>query len=124
MQRYGEISDKVTWISTRDFMQKVRYAYGYNTETPYEFLEEEYQAELYGCGRQLIFVSLNLDSADLVRSGSIIRLFLNAGEAHESCGSNGKIAVLYSFWAEDWILIIIHFQIAGSSQYILTFSPS
>ncbi|MBP7039056.1 MAG: hypothetical protein KBB30_09150, partial [Bacteroidales bacterium] len=78
---YGrKFFDKSYVDLTADFMQKVRYAYGYNTETPYEFLKKNIRLSYIDAGASLSFVSLNLDSADLSYDlGVSYDYFRNAG---------------------------------------------
>ena len=58
-------SDKSYIDLSADFLQKTRYAYGYNTEVPFEFLKKDIRLNYYDVGGKFSVASLNLDSADL-----------------------------------------------------------
>lgn len=126
---YGrKFFDKSYVDLTADFMQKVRYAYGYNTETPYEFLKKNIRLSYIDAGASLSFVSLNLDSADLSYDlGVSYDYFRNAGDGNMNhVGFNGKMAALYKgFYLGG--LDIDHYTLSKSlgidPKYILTFSP-
>ncbi|HNY53324.1 MAG TPA: hypothetical protein PK727_07640 [Bacteroidales bacterium] len=127
---YGrKFFDKSYVDLTADFMQKVRYAYGYNTETPYEFLKKNIRLSYIDAGASLSFVSLNLDSADLSYDlGVSYDYFRNAGDGNMNhVGFNGKMAALYKGFYLGGGLDIDHYTLSKSlgidPKYILTFSP-
>ncbi len=121
--------DKSYLDLSADFMQKARYAYGYNTEVPYEFLKKNIRLSYLDAGARLSLASLNLDSADLSYDlGVSYDYFRNAGEGNMNhIGFNGKMAALYEGFYLGSGLDISHYTLSKSlgidPKYILTLSP-
>lgn len=121
--------DKSYLDLSADFMQKARYAYGYNTEVPYEFLKKNIRLSYLDAGARLSFASLNLDSADLSYDlGVSYDYFRNAGEGNMNhVGFKGKMSALYEGFYLGSGLDIDHYTLSKSlgldPRYILTLSP-
>jgi len=121
--------DKSYLDLSADFIQKARYAYGYNTEVPYEFLKKNIRLSYLDAGASLSLASLNLDSADLSYDlGVSYDYFRNAGEGDMNhIGFTGKMAALYEGFYLGSGLDIDHYTLSKSlgidPKYILELSP-
>lgn len=121
--------DKSYLDLSASFVQNARYAYGYDTEVPYEFLKKNIRLSYLDAGARFAFASLNLDSADLSYDlGVSYDYFRNAGEGNMNhVGFNGKMAALYEGFYMGSGLNIDHYTLSKSlgidPKYILTLSP-
>jgi len=121
--------DKSYLDLSADFIQKARYAYGYNTEVPHEFLKKNIRLSYLDAGASLSLASLNLDSADLSYDlGVSYDYFRNAGEGDMNhIGFTGKMAALYEGFYLGSGLDIDHYTLSKSlgidPKYILELSP-
>jgi hypothetical protein len=112
-----------------DFIQKARYAYGYNTEAPYEFLKKDIRLSYLDAGAKFSLASLNLDSADLSYDlGVSYDYFRNAGEGNMNhVGFKGLMSALYEGFYLGSGLDIDHYTLSKSlgmdPKYIFTLSP-
>jgi hypothetical protein len=112
-----------------DFLQNVRYAYGYDTEVPFEFIKKNIKLNYYDAGGRFSFASLNLDSADLAYDlGVSFDFFHNAGdETLSHVGFTGKMSGLYQGFYVGSGLKIDHYRLSESlgldPKYILTLNP-
>jgi len=112
-----------------NFLQKSRYAYGYNTEEPYDFLKKDVKLGYYDVGAVASFSSLNLDSTDFSYNFGLGYDYFNdtREQTMNHVGFTGSMSKLYQGFYVGSGLNIDHFRLYGSSdlepKYILTLSP-
>jgi len=112
-----------------DFLQKTRYAFGYNTEVPFVFLKKDIKLNYYDLGGKFSLASLNLDSADLAYDlGFSYGFFSNADMGKMNhVGFAGKMSGLYQGFYVGSGLNIDHYKLSESldlePKYILSLSP-
>jgi hypothetical protein len=114
---------------TADFLQKRRYAYGYNTEEAFEFVKKYIKLDYYNLGGAFSLASLNLDSADLSYDlGISYDFFHNTRErTMNHIGFAGKMSRLYQGFYVGSGLNIDHYRLSESldlePKYIFSVSP-
>lgn len=112
-----------------NFMQKTRYAYGYDTGEPYEFLKNDVRLGYYNAGASAVFSSFNRDSADLAYNfGLSYDYFNNTSErAMNHIGFVGEMSKLYQGFYVGSELKIDHYTLSKSldldPKYILMLDP-
>jgi hypothetical protein len=112
-----------------DFLQKTRYAYGYNTAEPYTFVKKDIKTGFYDAGAAASFASLNLDSTDFSYDfGLAYDYYRNTQErAMNHVGFNGSMSKLYQGFYVGSDLKIDHYRFSESvgldSKYIFTLNP-
>ena len=122
-------STRVTSIFQQIFLQKARYAYGYNTEVPFEFNKKDIRLNYYDVGGKFSLASLNLDSADLSYDlGFSYDFFNNSSERNMNhVGFTGKMSGLYQGFYVGSALKIDHYKLSESldlkPKYILSLNP-
>jgi len=111
------------------FQQKIRYAYGYDTDVPFEFIKKNIKLGYYDVGALASFSSLNLDSADLSYNfGLSYDFFRHTSEkTMHHIGFNGEMSRLYQGFYIGSELKIDHYRFAVSHdlepKYLLFFNP-
>lgn len=112
-----------------NFMQKTRYAYGYDTGEPYEFLKKDVRLGYYNAGASAVISSFNRDSADLAYNfGLSYDYFNNTSErAMNHIGFGGEMSKLYQGFYVGSELKIDHYTLSKSldldPKYILMLDP-
>lgn len=112
-----------------NFLQKSRYAYGYNTAQPYDFIKKDIKTGYYDVGAAASFSSLNLDSTDFSYNfGLAYDFFHNTKErTMNHVGFTGSMSRLYQGFYVGSGLNIDHYRLSESldldPKYILTLSP-
>jgi hypothetical protein len=112
-----------------NFLQKIRYAYGYNTEVPFEFIKKNIKLNYYDVGGKFSLASLNLDSADLSYDlGLSYDFFHNTSErTMNHVGFAGKMSGIYQGFYVGSGLNIDHYRLSESldlePKYIFSVSP-
>jgi hypothetical protein len=112
-----------------NFLQRTRYAYGYNTEVPFEFNKKDIKLNYYDAGGKFSLASLNLDSADLSYDfGLSYDFFHNTSERKMNhIGFTGKMSGLYQGFYVGSALKIDHYKLSEildlEPKYILSLSP-
>lgn len=112
-----------------NFLQKTRYAYGYNTEVPFDFIKKDIKLNYYDVGGKFSLASLNLDSADLSYDlGLSYDFFHNTSErTMNHVGFAGKMSGIYQGFYVGSGLNIDHYRLSESlnlePKYIFSVSP-
>jgi len=112
-----------------NFLQRVRYAYGYNTEELFNFNKQDIKFNYYDAGGAASFRSLNLDSTDLTYDfGLSYDYFHDTNErTMNRLGFSGTMSKLYKGFNIGSGLQIDHYRLSDSinldPKYILNFSP-
>ncbi|MDP4222460.1 MAG: hypothetical protein Q8868_04030 [Bacteroidota bacterium] len=112
-----------------DFIQKNRYAYGYNTETPYDFIKKDIKLGYFDIGADASFSSLNLDSTDFsYRFGIHYDYFKYASDQTMGhAGFIGTMSKLYKGFYVGASLGFDHYKPSDSlylkSKYIFSIAP-
>jgi hypothetical protein len=112
-----------------NFLQKTRYAYGFDTGEPYEFLKKDVRLDYYNAGASAVFSSVNLDSTDLAYNfGLSYDYFNNTRErAMNHIGFGGEMSKLYHGFYLGSELKIDHYTLSKSldldPKYILMLDP-
>ncbi len=112
-----------------NFLQKSRYAYGYNTGEPFDFLKKDIKLGYYDVGAVASFSSLDLDSTDVSYNfGLGYDFFHNTRErTMNHVGFTGSMSSLYQGFYVGSGLNIDHYRLSESlnlePKYILTLSP-
>jgi len=112
-----------------DILQKTRYAYGYDTEVPFEFLKKDIRQNYYDVGGKFSVASLNLDSTDLSYNlGLSYDFFKNADiGSMNHLGFTARMSSLYQGFYVGSGLEIDHYTLSQSldlePKYILSLSP-
>jgi hypothetical protein len=112
-----------------NFLQKTRYAYGYNTAEPYSFVKEDIKTGYYDAGAAASFSSLNIDSTDLsFNYGLAYDYYHNTyDQGMNHVGFNGSMSKLYQGFYVGSDLNIDHYRFSGSvdldSKYIFSLNP-
>jgi hypothetical protein len=112
-----------------NFLQKSRYAYGYNTNEPYSFVKKDIKSGYYDIGAALSFASLNLDSTDYSYNfGLAYDFFHNVNDrTMNHVGFNGSMSKLYQGFYVGSELKIDHYRFPESlnldPKYILSLNP-
>jgi hypothetical protein len=112
-----------------NFLQKTRYAYGYDTEVPFEFIKKGIRLNYYDVGGKFSVASLNLDSADLSYDlGLSYDFFHNTvDQTMNHIGFTAKMSRLYQGFYVGSGLNIDHYRLSESlnlePKYIFSVSP-
>ena len=127
---YGKRFFRKSYIDlSADFLQKTRYAYGYNTAEPFEFIKKDIKLGYYDAGATASFSSLNLDSADLSFDfGLAYDFFHNTRDrTMNHIGFKGSMSRLYQGFYVGSGIKIDHYRLSESldlePKYILSLSP-
>lgn len=121
--------DKSSFDVSANFLQKVRYAYGYNTEEPFSFDKQDIKLNYYDLGGVASYSSLNLDSTDLAYDfGLSYDYFHDTKErTMNHIGFSGAMSKLHKGFYIGGALDIDHYRLSDSinldPKYILSFSP-
>ena len=112
-----------------NFLQKSRYAYGYNTADPFDFIKKDIKTGYYDAGAALSFSSLNLDSTDFSYNfGLSYDYFHNTMDRTMNLvGFKGSLSKLYQGFYVGSELQIDHYRLGESldldPKYILSLNP-
>jgi hypothetical protein len=112
-----------------NFLQKVRYAYGYNTDELFNFNKQDIKHNYYDAGGTVSYSSLNLDSTDLAYDfGLTYDYFHDTNErTMNHLGFSGAMSKLHKGFYIGSGLQIDHYRLSDSinldPKYILSFSP-
>ncbi|MBS1231898.1 MAG: hypothetical protein H6R35_736, partial [Bacteroidetes bacterium] len=106
-----------------------RYAYGYNTAEPFEFIKKNIKLDYYDAGATASFSSLNLDSSDLSFDfGLAYDFFHNTRDrTMNHIGFKGSMSRLYQGFYVGSGIKIDHYRLSESldlePKYILSLAP-
>ncbi len=112
-----------------DFAQKNRFAYGYDTETPYDFIKKDVKLGYFDIGADASFSSLNLDSTSFsYRFGIHYDYFHYASDmTMNHTGFSGTMSKLYEGFYVGARLGFDHYKPSDSlylkSKYIFSIAP-
>jgi hypothetical protein len=112
-----------------NFLQRNRYAYGYNTEEPYDFIKKDVKLGYWDFGASASYSSLNLDSADFsYRFGVNYDFFNNTTErTMHHVGFAGSMSKLYKGFYAGASVGFDHYKLSESldlkPKYIFSISP-
>ena len=112
-----------------NFLQKVRYAYGYNTDELFNFNKQDIKHNYYDAGGTVSYSSLNLDSTDLAYDfGLTYDYFHDTNErTMNHLGFSGAMSKLHKGFYIGSGLQIDHYRLSDSinldPKYILSFNP-
>jgi len=112
-----------------NFLQRNRYAYGYNTEEPYDFIKNNVKLGYWDLGAAASYSSLNLDSADFsYRFGISYDFFNNTTErTMHHVGFAGSMSKLYKGFYAGASVGFDHYKLSESldlkPKYIFSISP-
>ncbi len=112
-----------------NFLQRDRYAYGYNTDEPYDFIKKDVKLGYWDIGVAASYSSLNLDSADFsYRFGINYDFFNNTSErTMNHIGFSGSMSKLYKGFYTGAVLRFDHYKLSESldlkPKYIFSISP-
>ncbi len=127
---YGKRFFRKSYIDlSANFLQKTRYAYGYNTIEPFEFIKKNIKLDYYDVGAAASFSSLNLDSSDLSFDfGLAYDFFHNTRDrTMNHIGFKGSMSRLYQGFYVGSGIKIDHYRLSESldlePKYILSLSP-
>ena len=127
---YGKRFFRKSYIDlSANFLQKARYAYGYNTAEPFEFIKKNIKLDYYDVGATASFSSLNLDSSDLSFDfGLAYDFFHNTRDrTMNHIGFKGSMSRLYQGFYVGSGIKIDHYRLSESldlePKYILSLSP-
>jgi hypothetical protein len=127
---YGKRFFRKSYIDlSANFLQRTRYAYGYNTAVPFEFIKKNIRLDCYNGGIAASFSSLNLDSADLSFDfGLSYDFFHNTKErTMNHIGFHGSLSGLYQGFYAGSEIKIDHYRLSESldlePKYILSLNP-
>lgn len=112
-----------------NFLQKIRYPYGYNTDEPFSFDKKDIKLNYYDAGGVVSFSSLNLDSTSLSYDfGLSFNFFHDTKErTMNHMGITGSMSKLHKGFYIGSGLEIDHYRLSDSidlePKYLLTFNP-
>ena len=112
-----------------NFLQRIRYAYGYNTDEPYNFDKKDIKLNYYNLGATASFSSLLLDSADLAYDFDLSYNYFHDTEERtmNHIGFSGTMGKLYKGFYLGSGLKIDSYRLSDSlnldPKYILSFNP-
>jgi len=121
--------DKSSLDVSANFLQKVRYAYGYNTEELFNFNKQDIKLNYYDIGGVASYSSMNLDSTDLAYDfGLSYDYFHDTKErTMNHVGFSGAMSKLHKGFYIGGALEIDHYRLSDSinldPKYILSFNP-
>lgn len=121
--------DKSSLDVSANFLQKVRYAYGYNTEELFNFNKEDIKLNYYDIGGAASYSSLNLDSTDLAYDfGLSYDYFHDTKErTMNHIGFSGAMSKLHKGFYIGGALEIDHYRLSDSinldPKYIMLLNP-
>jgi len=121
--------DKSSLDVSANFLQKVRYAYGYNTEELFNFNKEDIKLNYYDIGGAASYSSLNLDSTDLAYDfGLSYNYFHDTKErTMNHIGFSGAMSKLHKGFYIGGALEIDHYKLSDSidlePKYIMLLNP-
>jgi hypothetical protein len=121
--------DKSSLDVSANFLQKVRYAYGYNTEELFNFNKEDIKLNYYDVGGAASYSSLNLDSTDLAYDfGLSYNYFHDTKERTMNyIGFSGAMSKLHKGFYIGGALEIDHYKLSDSidlePKYIMLLNP-
>jgi hypothetical protein len=112
-----------------NFLQRNRYAYGYNTDEPYVLFKKDVKLGYYDLGAATSLSSLNLDSADFSYKFDINYDFFNNTKERtmHHVGFAGSMSKLYKGFYAGADLQFDHYKLSESldlkPKYIISISP-
>ena len=112
-----------------DFLQRNRFAYGYNTDEPYGFIKKDIKLGYYDLGATASYSSLNLDSADFSYKFGISYDYFNNTKDRtiNHFGFTGSMSKLYKGFYAGASLGFDHYKLSESldlkPKYIFSISP-
>jgi hypothetical protein len=112
-----------------NFEQRVRYAYGYDTNEPFEFAKKNIKMGYYDAGARASFASLNLDSTDLAYDFGLSYDYFShtSDRIMHHIGFNGEMSKMYQGFYIGSDLKIDHYRFSASPpidpKYILMANP-
>lgn len=112
-----------------DFTQRIRYAYGYNTVAPFEFIRKDIKLGYYDAGARVSFLSLNLDSTDLSYDfGLSYNYSSHTGDkTMNHIGFNGAMSKMYQGFYVGYDLEIDHYRFVATPEidpkYLFKINP-
>jgi hypothetical protein len=111
------------------YLQRTGYAYGYDTEQPFDFARRDIRQSYYDIGLDGSFASMNPDSTDLAFNfGLSYDYFRNTADRYlNHAGFNGELSKLYKDFYAGGKINIDHYTFSESlgldPRYIFTVNP-
>lgn len=111
------------------YLQRTGYAYGYNTEEPFDFARKDIRQNYYDIGIDGSFASMNPDSGDLAFDfGLSYDYFRNTSERYlNHVGFNGELSKLFRDFYTGGRINIDHYTFSEplgiDPRYIFTVNP-